>query len=401
MVWYRAEAKPDPGPIDGVSASLAAPRLGGDEHRPDRSGRRTCLGTAASSTDVVLPAERRSAPRVLRNSATLLSNPLAAMLHVDRILCPFEPTGASDLNAYPALAQSLYLAGRLGASVHVLPFPGHAAPTAGAPPRPSRSDNAGRIAAAQDLADASSMEVRLVAPRDPFPEDPSTGDLIGYAGDHRIDLIVLDTPKDRGPIPPMASDPVRTIIEQADPPVLVAARSPRPASFRRILAPVDFSEHSRESLQSAKSLADLYDASLDLLHVIERPQYVALNPTDMLAFSDATLMERKTRRRIESFLDETNGVSRPAHLHLAHGDAADQIVHFTSEHPIDLVVLSTHGAIGRPQHPLGTVADKVLRRVACPVLLTRAFGRSLLSPSSSDGAATQQPTPSVDVRREE
>lgn len=323
------------------------------------------------------------------------------MLHVDRILCPFEPTDASDLDAYPALAQSLYLADRLGASVHVLPFPERAASPAGGASRPSRSDNEGRMAAVRDLAESSPMEARLVGPPADFPERPSTGDLMDYAADHHIDLIVLDTPQDRGPIPPMASDPVRTIVEQADPPVLVAARSPRPASFRRILAPVDFSEYSRESLQYAKFLADLYDASLDLLHVIERPQYVALNPTDMLAFSDATLMERKTRRRIQSFLDETNGVSRPAHLHLAHGDAADQIVHFTSEHPIDLVVLSTHGAIGRPQHPLGTVADKVLRRVACPVLLTRAFGRSLLSPSSSDGAATQQPTPSVDVRREE
>jgi nucleotide-binding universal stress UspA family protein len=322
------------------------------------------------------------------------------MLHVDRILCPFEPTNASDLDAHPALAQSLYLADRLGASVYVLPFPTGAEPAGGAPSASSHSDAETRMAAVRDLAETSPMEARLVGPSADVPDRPSTDDLLAYASDHHIDLIVLDTPQDRGPIPPMASDPVRTIVERADSPVLVAARSPRPASFRRILAPVDFSEHSRESLQYAEFLADLYDASLDLLHVIERPQYVALNPTDMLAFSDATLMERKTRRRIQSFLDETSGDSRPAHLHLAHGDAADQIVHFTSEHPIDLVVLSTHGAIGRPQHPLGTVADKVLRRVACPVLLTRAFGRSLLSASSSDGAATQ-PAPSVDVRREE
>jgi len=321
------------------------------------------------------------------------------MLHVDRILCPFEPTDdTDDLDAYPALAQSLYLADRFGASIYILPFP---AGTDGGDSRArARPTNDDRIAAAQNLADASQMDVRLIAPSSSPPRRPSTEDLIAYASENHIDLIVLDTPPDRGPIPPMASDPVRTIVERADPPVLVAARSPRPASFRRILAPVDFSEYSRESLQYAKFLAGLYEASLDLLHVIERPQYVALNPTDMLAFSDATLTERKTKRRIQSFLDETNGVSHPARLHLAHGDAADQIVHFTSEHPIDLVVLSTHGAIGRPQHPLGTVADKVLRRVACPVLLTRAFGRSLLSSPSSDGAATQ-PTPSVDVRREE
>jgi len=320
------------------------------------------------------------------------------MLHVDRILCPFEPT--ADLDASPAFSQSLHLAEQFGASVHAVPYSRKAGRTESGATASSGSDERGEAAAISAAADASDSGVRVVSPPAGFNDDPSTADLVQYASDHEIDLIIVDTPRDRGPIPPMASDPVRTIVEMADMPVFVAAHSATPSAVRRILVPVDFSEHAREALQHAKFLADSYGASIDLLHVIERPQYVALNPTDMLAFSDATLTERKTRRRIKSFLDETNGVSVPARFHLAHGNAADQIVNFTGEHPIDLVVLSTHGVIGRPQHPLGTVADKVLRRAACPILLTRAFGRSLVSFPSSDGA-TAESTPSVDVRREE
>ncbi len=319
------------------------------------------------------------------------------MLHVDRILCPFEP--ASDLGDRPAFAQGLYLAERLDASIHVVPMAhrlrASTEPTGTMPP-----SHADRAASARALAAASGADVRIASPSSELPSTPTASGLLGYAEAAAIDFMVLDTPHDRGPIPPMASDPVRTLVERAEIPVFVAARSGRPVSFRRLLVPIDFSEHSRAALQHAKYLADLYGASLDLLHVIERPQFVALNPTDMLAFSDATLTERKTRRRIETFMEETNGVEVPARLHLAHGDAADQIMHFASEHPVDLVVLSTHGVIGRPQHPLGNVADKVLRRVACPVVLTRAFGHSLLSSSSSDGSATQ-PAPSVDVPREE
>jgi nucleotide-binding universal stress UspA family protein len=306
------------------------------------------------------------------------------MFHVDHILCPFSVRSPSradsrpgDLRArpddYPALAQSLYLADRLGATVHVVPIPESGAP--GSEPKISHAD---RVETARAIADRLSLAVDVVSPPPTVPLQPSPADLLNYADAANVDLLVIDTPTDRGPIPPMASDPVRTFVERAPMPVFVAEHAGDPASIRRILVPVDFSEHAREALQHAKYLADLYGASIDLLHVIERPQFVALNPTDMLAFSDATLTERKALRRIDTFFQHTNGVDIPARTHLAHGDAADQIVHFACEHAIDLVVLSTHGVIGRPQHPLGTVADKVLRRVACPLVLTRAFGRSLV-----------------------
>lgn len=387
-------------PIASVVSFTGYPLQGYVRNRNDRSGSRQRLGASPVFSAPGPPAEGRSVPRVVhhdRESATLLSNLSAAMLHVDRILCPFEPT--ADLDASPAFSQSLHLAEQFGASVHVVPYSrntGRSESGASA----SRTGERDGVAAISAATDAMDPGVQIVSPPDDFPVDPSTADLVQYASDHEIDLIIVDTPQDRGPIPPMASDPVRTIVEMADMPVFVAAHADAPSSVRRILVPVDFSEHAREALQHAKFLADSYGASIDVLHVIERPQYVALNPTDMLAFSDATLTERKTRRRIQSFLDETNGVSVPARFHLAHGNAADQIVNFTGEHPIDLVVLSTHGVIGRPQHPLGTVADKVLRRAACPILLTRAFGRSLVSFPSSDGAAADS-TPSVDVPRQE
>ncbi len=294
------------------------------------------------------------------------------MLSIDRVLTLVDPSSMTP----QALDQALVLADRCTASVHVLPFPNGTA-LAGA--------HATRL---QRLVDDRS-EYLGVTPTVEVPSAPCASRsspasvLLDYSRDHNMGLIVADTPADRGPIPALASSPVRALAEQADVPLFIVARYSDAADFRRVLVPTDFSDHAQSALEHAKELADLYGAELDVLHIMERPKYVALNTTDMLALNDATLPERTAQRRLDTLIDAAGGPDVPVRTHCRHGDAADQICRFTDEHPIDLVVLSTHGTISRRHHPLGNVADKVLRRVTTPVFLTRAFGRSLVSATPS------------------
>lgn len=344
-----------------------------------------------------------SPPRLVPSAFPLLPQFASPMLQVDRILCPLDPGAASQ----PGLLQALFLASRFDAVLHVIPAPvcpPDASPlNSNEPPRPPgraaaspRNADGVRTGLREAVAAAQTPEtatVEVVVPDALLPA-PTPAALVGYLDAQRIDLIVADTPDDRGPVPALASTPVRCLAEQARVPLFVVEHQHAPDAFRRILVPTDFSEHAREAMVHAKFLAALYGATIDVLHVLERPHYVALKPTDLLSMSDATLTERKARRRVESFYASCNGVDVPARLHVAHGDAADQIGHFVDEASVDLVVLSTHGAIGRPQRALGSVADKVLRRVTQPVFLTRAFGHSLLSAprSQSDAPASRRPT---------
>ena len=50
------------------------------------------------------------------------------------------------------------------------------------------------------------------------------------------------------------------------------------------------------------------------------------------------------------------------------GRPTDEIVRYASEHEIDLIVMGTHGREGVARMLLGSVAEKVVRRAACPVL---------------------------------
>jgi nucleotide-binding universal stress UspA family protein len=56
------------------------------------------------------------------------------------------------------------------------------------------------------------------------------------------------------------------------------------------------------------------------------------------------------------------------------GAPSDAIIAYASENNIDLIVMSTHGRTGLARLVFGSVAESVLHRAACPVLLVRVAG---------------------------
>jgi nucleotide-binding universal stress UspA family protein len=66
----------------------------------------------------------------------------------------------------------------------------------------------------------------------------------------------------------------------------------------------------------------------------------------------------------------------PAEISLAWGDPAEQIIHKAQARPsgCDLVILATHGRTGMERLMMGSVAERVVRNVHCPLLIVRPRG---------------------------
>ena len=60
------------------------------------------------------------------------------------------------------------------------------------------------------------------------------------------------------------------------------------------------------------------------------------------------------------------------------GHAASEIIDYAKQPGCDLVVMATHGVTGLSRFFMGSVTDKVIRSVACPVLIIKTFGKSLV-----------------------
>jgi nucleotide-binding universal stress UspA family protein len=270
-----------------------------------------------------------------------------------RILC-LAPREAS---ASTALRHAVRLACALGATLHAVPR--------GTVPADVLRRAAHEVASS-GCRDA--LDLRVEAPP-PGPE-ALVETLRAYVQDRAVDLVVTATPADRGAIPPFADPQTQALMKELPCSVLVAGEIASPPP-RRLLVPTDLSAATRAPLTCARALAPVYDASIELLHVIETVPYVALTRVDRLSLSGPSFPEHRARRRLDAFLSEGTDAPVSVEPHVAYGDPVDQIGRFVRRHGVDLMVLPPRSAHTPTQSALGAVADRVLRRVACPVLLVR------------------------------
>ena len=193
-----------------------------------------------------------------------------------------------------------------------------------------------------------------------------------YTDRHAVDLVVVPPGPDEWASSGVSPRQLAQLVDQTACPVFLARPASAAAAPRRpmrLLAPVDLSRHAEGMLDCTAQVAALYSASLDVLHVMERPPYVALNTVDMLSLSDATLPERRSERRLRALLDGCQTPLGETHIHVKHGEPASTIDAFARSRRSDLVVLPTHGTSRPSQRPMGTVASKLARRLDTSLLL--------------------------------
>jgi nucleotide-binding universal stress UspA family protein len=201
-----------------------------------------------------------------------------------------------------------------------------------------------------------------------------------YADEHGIDLIVMGTHGRRGVARLLLGSVAEEVVRTAEQPVLTVPQTAPLGGADRILVPVDFSDYCRVATRYARGLAALYDARLEVVHVVEEDLQPSFYVGKRTAPPDAELTAR-AQEALQSFVAEAGGPALPAdrvQLRVETGRAADCLLACAAEDDADLVVMSTHGLTGMERFLLGSVAEKVIRRAPCPVFVAKAFGKSLL-----------------------
>jgi nucleotide-binding universal stress UspA family protein len=147
--------------------------------------------------------------------------------------------------------------------------------------------------------------------------------------------------------------------------------------INRILVPTDFSAYADRAAEYAITLAQRFNADIELLHVVEDPfagggwgSEVYLADIDGIrerAMTDATTRLEACRAALLAHtvpITATVRMGRPPKTILEHADA----VH------ADLIVMGTRGRTGLAHMIAGSVAERVVRTAPCPVLTVGAAG---------------------------
>ncbi len=148
---------------------------------------------------------------------------------------------------------------------------------------------------------------------------------------------------------------------------------PSPPRFV-VLAAVDDSDASHEVLRAAAELAHgVAGAELHLVHVIEDlpPPTVAVPPPPGLGITAREIEMVASRRLGAQAIEVRERFQGRIVTHLAAGVAWKQILQVATDLQADEIVVSTHGRSGIKRAVLGSVAESVVRKASCPVIVVR------------------------------
>ena len=186
-------------------------------------------------------------------------------------------------------------------------------------------------------------------------------------GEHEIDLLVVGSHGRTGTRKLVMGSIAERIFRQASCPVLTVgpnavAKPDNLAAFKHVLLATDFGEESGSAASYATSIAREHEASLSLIHVIDRTQ----------------LGKQNTDFGIDSLMRRLHGLVPPdAELHcnpeyyVQLGPAPDRILQFSETHGVDLIVMGVHavsGPVNAVTHFAHTTAQCLVAHARCPIL---------------------------------
>jgi nucleotide-binding universal stress UspA family protein len=139
--------------------------------------------------------------------------------------------------------------------------------------------------------------------------------------------------------------------------------------INRIMCTTDFSDFGNQTISCGISLAKKWNARLYICHVIE----IAILNIYGETFFDPLSQHKQMREYAQQKIDELMaGQSLEWEVVVVLGQPAPEISRLAQEYQIDLLITASHGRSGLNRLLLGSVAEKLMRLIHCPLLILRA-----------------------------
>jgi nucleotide-binding universal stress UspA family protein len=140
--------------------------------------------------------------------------------------------------------------------------------------------------------------------------------------------------------------------------------------MRRILVPVDFSDVTDAVIDAAVRLAQAFESSLCIVHVVpEEPDFVGYEPgPQSVRDAEADALQTK-HQRLEAIKDSLAGRGLDVEALLVQGPTLEKLLEKASQLDANLVIMGSHGHTALYELLVGSITEGVLRRAPCPVLI--------------------------------
>ncbi len=142
--------------------------------------------------------------------------------------------------------------------------------------------------------------------------------------------------------------------------------------IEKIVVPVDLTRSTKKLVEYAQYIAENLHAAIDFVHVVtDYPEDALVGAPFAQEYQEKEFA--KAREKMASLVDDTNRVCTGCSGEVVYGKPIDCIVAFARGKNADLIVLGTHNAKGLEKIILGNIAEHVLEKADCPVLIMNPF----------------------------
>jgi nucleotide-binding universal stress UspA family protein len=154
--------------------------------------------------------------------------------------------------------------------------------------------------------------------------------------------------------------------------------------FKKILVPLDGSEHSLKALETAIQIAKKFSGKITLIHIysvtvssVIMPEPTTLTPSGVpvMTPAEASKIVEATRKAGASILTDGEQKVKSEGIQvetlLVEGQVVHEIVKTAKEGNFELIAMGARGISKIREILLGSVSDGVIRSTPCPVLVVK------------------------------
>lgn len=141
--------------------------------------------------------------------------------------------------------------------------------------------------------------------------------------------------------------------------------------MKKIIVPVDFSDHSEYALRIAANIAKKHKAELFLLHMLDISDQM-ISITEATKRRELMFFMQLATKRFEEFIDRDYMQGIKSTPVIKHFKVFEEVDNVAQEVDADLIVMGSRGASGVKGYFVGSNTEKVVRTSEIPVLVVKA-----------------------------
>jgi len=151
---------------------------------------------------------------------------------------------------------------------------------------------------------------------------------------------------------------------------------------KKIMCAVDFSDFTDETLAHSIALSRDFHAKLFLAHIVTEVNTSFVHSE--IAINRAKLQDEYILNAQELLGDLAKEITIDHEILVSKGDSADEICRLALLKEIDLLITATHGKSGIKRLLIGSVTEKLMKILHCPLLVLRSKEHDFISLSNHE-----------------